>query len=144
MHALCDEIGMFVSSLFLKVLDSPSAGHSKWMLVVECLCALCSDAQSAIGVFLSYDCDLEADDLFCSVVNALAQVATGRTVKSADCPKPGGKLAREGETLRLAALEVLVGVLRSVLMAQGLPAGEETGFHRSTRNPLQNRTGSDA
>ncbi|CAN0442093.1 unnamed protein product, partial [Discosporangium mesarthrocarpum] len=44
------------------------------ILVLEVISGLCRDPLALVEIFLNYDCDLEAMDLFKRVVTALAKV----------------------------------------------------------------------
>ncbi|GMH75449.1 hypothetical protein TL16_g06769 [Triparma laevis f. inornata] len=138
------EIEVFVANIFLRVLDSQNSSHEQKCLVLEALSSL-SEPETLSQIFLNYDCDINAtNDLFKNIVNSLARVAKGSTILSnnvtADLDqsksnalttllagKAGAAKKEQGReaALRIAALEVLVAVLRSMLKAQGLEGGDD-------------------
>ncbi|GMH65106.1 hypothetical protein TrST_g3433 [Triparma strigata] len=151
------EIEVFVANIFLRVLDSQNSSHEQKCLVLEALSSL-SEPETLSQIFLNYDCDINAtNDLFKNIVNSLARVAKGSTILSnnvtADLDqsksnalstllagKAGAAKKEAGReaALRIAALEVLVAVLRAMLKAQGLEGGDDK-FDESTgvRTKLQ-------
>lgn len=47
---------------------------ARQMLVLEVISGLCRDPLALVEMFVNYDCDLEAIDLFKRIVTALAKV----------------------------------------------------------------------
>ena len=114
--------------------------HVLQCLVLEALSDLCQDPITLSQIFLNYDCDMNAVDLFKSIVNNLARVAKGsRNLESDSSESKGYALsqfisgksssaktkASQDAALRTAALEVLVLILRSMLRAQDLPGSHD-------------------
>lgn len=48
------------------------------MLVLEAISGLCRDPVALVEMFVNYDCDLKAIDLFKRIVTALTKVTRGR------------------------------------------------------------------
>jgi len=69
------EIEAFVTNVFFVILDSKNSTVQHKLLVVTLFEEICSDAATLAEIFLNYDCDLSAVDLFSRIVNALAKVA---------------------------------------------------------------------
>jgi len=69
------EIEAFVTNVFFVILDSKNSTVQHKLLVVTLFEEICSDANTLAEIFLNYDCDLSAVDLFGRIVNALAKVA---------------------------------------------------------------------
>jgi len=56
---------------------SSSSFEHKWM-VIHALTRICADAQSVVDIYVNYDCDLSAANLFERLVNDLSKIAQGR------------------------------------------------------------------
>lgn len=69
------EIEAFVTNVFFVILDSPNSTILHKSLVVILFDEICSDPDTLAEIFLNYDCDLSAVDLFHRIVNSLAKVA---------------------------------------------------------------------
>lgn len=69
------EIEAFVTNVFFVILDSKNSTVQHKLLVVTLFEEICSDATALAEIFLNYDCDLSAVDLFSRIVNALGKVA---------------------------------------------------------------------
>ena len=69
------EIEAFVTNVFFVILDSKNSTLQHKLLLVTLSEEICSDATTLVEIFLNYDYDLSAVDLFTQIVNALAKVA---------------------------------------------------------------------
>jgi Sec7-like guanine-nucleotide exchange factor len=69
------EIEAFVTNVFFVILDSKNSTIQHKLLVVTLFEEICADATTLAEIFLNYDCDLSAVDLFSRIVNALGKVA---------------------------------------------------------------------
>ena len=69
------EIEAFVTNVFFVILDSENSTVEHKSLVVTLFEEICSDQTTLAEIFLHYDCDLSAVDLFQRIVNTLARVA---------------------------------------------------------------------
>lgn len=117
---LKSEIEVFMSNIFLRVLESPNSSFQQKALVLESLRTLCSDPVLLTQIFLHYDCDLDALNLYKEIVHNLTKLSgkfssTSLTKKEAE---------NEFE-LSLAGSEVLVTILQAFLKALDLPGGED-------------------
>lgn len=55
---------VFFKEIFLNILEtSSSTFEHKWM-VIQALTRICADAQSVVDMYVNYDCDLSAANLF--------------------------------------------------------------------------------
>nr|CCA22346.1 brefeldin Ainhibited guanine nucleotideexchange protein putative [Albugo laibachii Nc14] len=73
------EIEIFITSVFLRLLQSENSSFDHKMLVLEVLHSVCDDASFLGEIFLNYDCDSLGSDLFRSIVDVLARVAKGKS-----------------------------------------------------------------
>ena len=66
---------VFFKEIFLNILESSSSSFShKWM-VLETLLKICSDAQCMVDIYVNYDCDLNAANIFHQLVALLTKLA---------------------------------------------------------------------
>ncbi|KAM6142771.1 LOW QUALITY PROTEIN: brefeldin A-inhibited guanine nucleotide-exchange protein 1 [Phoenicopterus ruber ruber] len=69
------QIEVFFKEIFLYILEtSTSSFDHKWM-VIQTLTRICADAQSVVDIYVNYDCDLNAANIFERLVNALSKIA---------------------------------------------------------------------
>lgn len=55
---------VFFKEIFLNILEAGSSSfHHKWM-VIQALTRICADAQSVVDIYVNYDCDLNAANVF--------------------------------------------------------------------------------
>lgn len=111
------EIEVFVTKIFLRILESDNSSYEHKKLVMDVVCTLCSSPQTLIEIFLNYDCDADAIDLYKRIVNALAKVGKGKSLgaQSAADNGPLAPAAREELQLRSLGLEGLIIILTSLL-----------------------------
>jgi brefeldin A-inhibited guanine nucleotide-exchange protein len=121
---LKNEVEAFVTNVFFVILDSKNSPIEHKSLVVTLFEEICSDPATLAEIFLNYDCDLSAVDLFHRIVNTLSRVARSDT----DEPKSGNsigfvagagaaraeKMRNEHRELRLDAMRALRQVLASL------------------------------
>lgn len=134
------EIEAFVTNVFFVILDSKNSPIEHKILVVTLFAEICSDPTTLAEIFLNYDCDLSAVDLFHRIVNTLSKVARSFEVEE-DPSKTNTislvtgagafrmeKLRSERRELRLAAMRALRQVLASLhaSIVQPLEIEEET------------------
>jgi len=121
------EIEVFVANIFLRVLESPNSPFEQKVLVLEALRALCADPQMLTQLFLNYDCDFDAVNLYKEIVHHVTRISA----KACASKLTGGsgntskKSADQELDLSRAGLEVLVVILRSFLKSLGLPGGDD-------------------
>ncbi|KAI1902301.1 hypothetical protein AGOR_G00043320 [Albula goreensis] len=103
------QIEVFFREIFLYILEtSTSSFDHKWM-VIQTLTRICADAQSVVDIYVNYDCDLNAANIFERLVNDLSKIAQGRGGQ-----EPGTTPAQE-LSLRKKGLECLVSILKCMV-----------------------------
>ena len=121
---LKEEIEVFLSNIFLRVLESPNSSFQQKALVLESLRSLCNDPVLLTQLFLNYDCDFDAMNLYKDIVFHLTKLSGKSTaVPSSTMSK---KDADNNFELSLASVEVLVAILKAFLKALNLPGGENS------------------
>lgn len=118
---LKSEIEAFVTNVFFVILDSKNSPAEHKGIVVRTFEEICSDPATLAEIFLNYDCDLSAVDLFHRIVNTLSKVARTGLQEPKTSSYFGGpsasrmeKLRMETRTLRLDAMKALRQVLASL------------------------------
>ena len=121
------EIEAFVTNVFFVILDSENSTVEHKSLVVTLFEEICSDQTTLAEIFLNYDCDLSAVDLFQRIVNTLARVAKIGLTDDGD--RSGGstfslvagagaaraeRTRQEHRELRLDAMKAVRTVLQSL------------------------------
>ena len=107
---LKSEIEVFISSMFLPILEAASAVYEHRMLVLEVFARLCQDSYTVVELFINYDC---SDDLsnesgvFERIVGAISKIA------QTDCTgDPNANAVRKARAMRLLALRSLVSITK--------------------------------
>jgi hypothetical protein len=118
---LKNEIEAFVTNVFFVILDSKNSSAEHKGVVVRTFEEICSDPATLAEIFLNYDCDLSAVDLFQRIINSLSRVARTGLQEPKSSSYFGGpsasrmeKLRMENRSLRLDAMKALRQVLASL------------------------------
>jgi len=132
-EGLKTEIEAFVTNVFFVILDSPNSTVEHKSLVVTLFQEICSCEDTLAEIFLNYDCDLSAVDLFHRIVTALSRVASkvggetdfsDRGVFSSGNPQSAA-MRQALRELKLSAMRALRQVLASLyesVRVEGLDA----------------------
>lgn len=121
------EIEAFVTNVFFVILDSKNSTVEHKLRVVILFEEVCSDPATLAEIFLNYDCDLSAVDLFQRIVNTLARVAKiglhDQGMESAGIFVGGAgatraeKARQDHRALRLEAMKAVRKILSSLLLS---------------------------
>ncbi|CAI5460230.1 unnamed protein product [Closterium sp. Yama58-4] len=120
-ESLKAEIGLFFPLVVLRSLDSPDISPTQRLGLLRVLERLTADAQLLADVFVNYDCDLDASNLFERMVTSLERLAQ-MPVQGVVGGGPGaGGAGTGGEggaalvaAVKLAALQCLVNVVHAL------------------------------
>ncbi|XP_005992094.2 brefeldin A-inhibited guanine nucleotide-exchange protein 2 [Latimeria chalumnae] len=103
------QIEVFFKEIFLNILEtSTSSFEHKWM-VIQTLTRICADAQCVVDIYVNYDCDLTAANIFERLVNDLSKIAQGRSGLEL------GMTPLQELSLRKKGLECLVSILKCMV-----------------------------
>lgn len=103
------QIEVFFKEIFLNILETSSSSFEhKWM-VIQALTRICADAQSVVDIYVNYDCDLSAANLFERLVNDLSKIAQGRHALEL------GASPNQEKSMRIRGLECLVSILKCMV-----------------------------
>jgi brefeldin A-inhibited guanine nucleotide-exchange protein len=114
-HHLKTEIEAFVTQVFFVLLDSKNTLIENKRRVVQLFEEICSDPNTLAEIFLNYDCDLSAVDLFQRIVNCLAKVAKfGLDERDMSAGSRGEKNRQDQRMLRLEGMKAMREILASL------------------------------
>lgn len=143
------QIEVFFKEIFLNILETTSSTFEhKWM-VIQALTRICADAQSVVDIYVNYDCDFSAANLFERLVNDISKIAQGRQALEL------GVTAFQEKSMRIRGLECLVSILKCMVewskdlyvnpnsqTTLGEPVHKETDTIDSHQQPLKSYNGS--
>ncbi|MQL87481.1 hypothetical protein Taro_020024 [Colocasia esculenta] len=109
-ESLKGEIGVFFPLIILRFLDSTDGPINQRTSVLRMLEKVCKDPQMLADIFVNYDCDLEAPNLFERMVNALSKLSQGTL--NAD---PNASSISQSGSIKGSSLQCLVNVLKSLV-----------------------------
>ena len=72
---LKSELEVFITTIFLRILESENSTYDHKFRVLEVFHRICKDSSALVEVFINYDCEMEAIDLFRRVVDGFAKIA---------------------------------------------------------------------
>ncbi|KAJ8751100.1 hypothetical protein K2173_016281 [Erythroxylum novogranatense] len=107
-ESLKGEIGVFFPLIVLRCLDGSEVNQK--MSVLRMLEKVCKDPQMLVDVYVNYDCDLEAPNLFERMVTTLSKIAQG--TQSAD---PNSVALSQATLIKGSSLQCLVNVIKSLV-----------------------------
>ena len=115
------EIEVVVANIFLKILESPNSPLEQKSLVLEAFRDMCSYPTILTQIFLNFDCDMDAVNLYKNIIQNLTRLST----KARSGPYANAKNTSEEFILSVSALEVLVIITRTFLKALNLPGSDD-------------------
>merc|ERR550514_1072352 len=103
------EIGVFIEQVFLRILESGNSTYQHKHRVLQVFYKLCTDATTALELFLNFDCDVEEKNIFERMIDCLSKIAQGKytAIEHANLIQPHQE--QELKTLALNALVTLMG-----------------------------------
>ncbi|THG19477.1 hypothetical protein TEA_007202 [Camellia sinensis var. sinensis] len=109
-ESLKGEIGIFFPLIVLRSLDSSEFPLNQKLSVLRMLEKVCKDSQMLVDLYVNYDCDLEASNLFERMVTTLSKIAQG--TQNVD---PNSITASQTGSIKGSSLQCLVNVLKSLV-----------------------------
>ncbi|KAL4392917.1 hypothetical protein AHAS_Ahas03G0393000 [Arachis hypogaea] len=104
------EIGMFFPMLILRVLENVlQPSFLQKMTVLNLLDKISQDPQIIIDIFVNYDCDVDASNIFERIVNGLLKTALGPPTGSTTALSPAQDI-----TFRHESVKCLVSITKSM------------------------------
>eukprot|EP01028_Stygiella_incarcerata_P007767 TRINITY_DN324_c1_g1_i3.p1 TRINITY_DN324_c1_g1~~TRINITY_DN324_c1_g1_i3.p1 ORF type:complete len:809 (+),score=280.92 TRINITY_DN324_c1_g1_i3:437-2863(+) len=104
---LKEEISIFFTSVFLRILQSAHSPFTHKIIAIHALHEICRNPQALVELFVNFDCDVHEVNIYERMINALCKVvgSTQTEVSSFN--------DQQRMILRLTAMHCLVTVLRS-------------------------------
>ncbi|XP_058215944.1 brefeldin A-inhibited guanine nucleotide-exchange protein 5 isoform X3 [Rhododendron vialii] len=109
-ESLKGEIGIFFPLIVLRSLDSSECSLNQKISVLRMVEKVCKDSQMLVDLYVNYDCDLEAPNLFERMVTTLSRLAQGN--QHVD---PNSVTASQMGSVKGSSLQCLVNVLKSLV-----------------------------
>ncbi|KAH9621241.1 hypothetical protein KSS87_019631 [Heliosperma pusillum] len=109
-ESLKGEIGIFFPLIVLRYLDNAECPPNQRLSVLRMLEKVCKDPQMLVDIFVNYDCDLDAPNLFERMVTTLSRIAQG-TLGS----DPNSVAASQSVSVKGSSLQCLVNVFKSLV-----------------------------
>jgi len=126
-HHLKGEVEVFITKIFLPLLDSENSTPYHKDLVLDVLYTMCADARTINDIFQNYDADFESTDLFQKMVNALARCAKGGYQMNPFDSYGVRRTSPLELKIRRTALEGLAAILKSLIASSKVkPTNDDT------------------
>lgn len=133
---LKEEIGIFFPMLVLRILENVlQPSFLQKMTVLNLLEKICQDPQIIIDIFVNYDCDVDAPNIFERIVNGLLKTALGVPSGSVTTLSPA-----QDNTFRVESVKCLAGIIKSTgaWMDQQLRIGDFSPRSTETDYSIEN------
>ncbi|KAJ6406636.1 hypothetical protein OIU84_010196 [Salix udensis] len=109
-ESLKGEVGVFFPLIVLRSLDGAECPANQKMSVLRMLEKVCKDPQMLVDVYVNYDCDLEAPNLFERMVTTLSKISQGTQIAD-----PNSAAVSQTNSIKGSSLQCLVNVLKSLV-----------------------------
>ncbi|KAG2607303.1 hypothetical protein PVAP13_4NG237500 [Panicum virgatum] len=134
---LKEEIGMFFPMLILRVLENVlQPSFLQKMTVLNFLEKICKEPQVIIDIFVNFDCDVDAPNIFERIVNGLLKTALGVPAGSTTT-----LTVAQDQTFRIESVKCLATIMKSMSawMDQQLRIGEFSPSSSENLNSVDNQ-----
>jgi Sec7-like guanine-nucleotide exchange factor len=68
------ELEIFMTNIFLRILESENSTYEHKCRVLEVFHTICQDPAALVEIFINYDCDFDAIDLFRRMVDSFSKI----------------------------------------------------------------------
>ncbi|XP_068661146.1 brefeldin A-inhibited guanine nucleotide-exchange protein 5-like isoform X2 [Aristolochia californica] len=109
-ESLKGEVGVFFPLIILRSLDSSDTPLNQRASVLRMLEKVCKDPRLLVDIFVNYDCDLEAPNLFERMVHSVSKIAQGTINADPNTVNSSQTISMKG-----SSLQCLVNVLKSLV-----------------------------
>jgi brefeldin A-inhibited guanine nucleotide-exchange protein len=100
---------IFFKEICLNILESSSSSFDQKWIAIQGIGSICNDAQIVVDIYVNYDCDLSAANIFERLVVDLSKIAQGRHAVDLDTGQ--NQLMR----MRMKGLECLCNILKCMV-----------------------------
>lgn len=101
------QIEVFFREIILNILETTTSSFDQKWMVLQALSKICNDPQSVVDIYVNYDCDMSASNIFERLINNVSKMAQGRHTTEFGGAQPG-----QDHGMRLKGLELLVLILK--------------------------------
>ncbi|CAB4064356.1 ARFGEF [Lepeophtheirus salmonis] len=142
---LKSQIEIFFKEICLNILEAASSSFEQKWKVIQGISKICEDPQIVVDIFVNYDCDLNAANIFERLVDDLSKIAQGRQAFDV------GATPLQVKKIRIKGLECLVSILKCLVeWSKELyvnphykPMVTENGHHAPSKEEEPNLENSD-
>ncbi|QQP48818.1 Uncharacterized protein FKW44_009248, partial [Caligus rogercresseyi] len=106
---LKSQIEIFFKEICLNILEAASSSFEQKWMVIQGISKICEDPQIVVDIFVNYDCDLNAANIFERLVDDLSKIAQGRQAFDV------GASPHQVKKIRIKGLECLVSILKCLV-----------------------------
>eukprot|EP00429_Kryptoperidinium_foliaceum_P002733 CAMPEP_0176025860 /NCGR_PEP_ID=MMETSP0120_2-20121206/12659_1 /TAXON_ID=160619 /ORGANISM="Kryptoperidinium foliaceum, Strain CCMP 1326" /LENGTH=1800 /DNA_ID=CAMNT_0017359051 /DNA_START=49 /DNA_END=5451 /DNA_ORIENTATION=- len=106
------EIGICIEQVFLRILESGNSSYLHKHRVLQVFYQLCTDATTALELFLNFDCDVDEKNIFERMIDCLSKIAQGKytSLEHSNLIQP-----QQEQELKVLALKALVTLMGSIV-----------------------------
>mmetsp|Transcript_86464 Transcript_86464/g.222718 ORF Transcript_86464/g.222718 Transcript_86464/m.222718 type:complete len:1855 (+) Transcript_86464:120-5684(+) len=106
------EIGVFIEQIFLRILETGNSTYHHKFRVLQVFSQLCTDASTALELFLNFDCDVDEKNIFERMIDCLSKIAQGKytAIEHAGLIQP-----HQEQELKMLALDALVKLMGAIV-----------------------------
>jgi brefeldin A-inhibited guanine nucleotide-exchange protein len=79
---LKSELEVFITTIFLKILESENSTYDHKLRVLEVFHRICKDSSAIVEIFINYDCEMQDMDLFRRIVDGFSKIAKNPTTST--------------------------------------------------------------
>ncbi|WOH07868.1 hypothetical protein DCAR_0727302 [Daucus carota subsp. sativus] len=108
-ECLKGEIGIFFPLIILRSLEGTECPLNQKLNVIRMLEKVCKDSQMLVDIYVNYDCDLQAPNLFERMVVTVSKIAQG--TQNVD---PNSVNASQIGSIKESSVQCLVSILKSL------------------------------
>ena len=66
---------VFFKEIILSIMESSSSSYQHKWIILDTALRICSDSQLLVDIYVNYDCDINAANIFYQLVTLLAKIA---------------------------------------------------------------------
>ncbi|VDK59211.1 unnamed protein product, partial [Anisakis simplex] len=108
------QIEVFFKEIIFSILESSSSSFEHRWIVVNTLEKICEDPQSLVDIYVNYDCNLTATNIFERIINGLSKIAQGGGIM--DFGNAAAIIQKQRErSMRVLGLKCLVECLQCMV-----------------------------
>jgi Sec7-like guanine-nucleotide exchange factor len=129
------ELEVFVTTIFLKTLESGYSTYDHKMAVLKVFHSICQDPRGMVEFFVNYDCSLDSEDMFVQILDGFVRIVSTTSLRGGANSSNSSSVdslmgsnsknkGKEDNSLLQMGLQGLVLVLRSLLANSGYATTE--------------------